>query len=259
MDEALTQDDGVNLSVEELDRCWEVTQDQDRASKIEKAFFKTQRDVKIATTFMSYVALRKLNFQQLENALGTSLSVVIKGYATLRDAKLAESSYDKVVMWTGGSYDYDDVVRALVRLDRPEMRPGTSGQRGKTVPTYFTDPEVDVATIVPGSESWTQPSTDRPNWTRFSTHCKRTSTSARTERRRSHVFARSPSRAFFYMTDEGQETIEEKEVPQILCRLDQLSDILGTRLSERISMLRRSPEVSSAPDAVQAAEIRDRA
>ena len=77
---------------------------------------------------------------------------MIKGYATLRHAKLAESSYDKVVMWTGGSYDYDDVVRALVRLDRPEMRPGTSGQSGKTVPTYFPDPEVDAPTIVPGSE-----------------------------------------------------------------------------------------------------------
>ena len=67
---------------------------------------------------------------------------MIKGYATLRDAKLSESSYDKVVMWTGGSYDYDDVVRALVRLDRPEMRPGTSGQIGKTIPTYFFGPGI---------------------------------------------------------------------------------------------------------------------
>ena len=54
------------------------------------------------------------------------------------------NSYDKVVMWTGGSYDYDDVMRALVRLDRPEMRPGTSGQSGKTVPTYVVDPELDA-------------------------------------------------------------------------------------------------------------------
>ena len=67
-------------------------------------------------------------------------------------------------MWSGGSHDYDDVVRALVRLDRPEMRPGTSRQSGKTVPTYFTDPEVDAPTIVPGSELWTQSSMDRPHW-----------------------------------------------------------------------------------------------
>ena len=164
MDDALVQDDGIGLIVEELDRCWEVTQDQDRASNIEKAFFETQRDVKMETTFMSCVTRRKLNFQHLEHALGTSLPAVIKGYATLRDAKLAESSNDKVVMWTGGCYDNDDVVRALVRSDRHEMRPGTSGQSGKTVPTYFIDPEVDAPTIVPGSEFWTQPSMDRPHW-----------------------------------------------------------------------------------------------
>ena len=89
---------------------------------------------------------------------------MIKGYATLRDARLAESSYDKVVMWTGGSYDYDDVVRALVRLDLPEMRPGASGQSGKTIPTYFVDPEVDAPTVVSGSEIWTQASMDQPHW-----------------------------------------------------------------------------------------------
>ena len=58
-----------------------------------------------------------------------------------------------MVMWTGGSYDYDDVVRALVRLDRSEMRPGTSGQSGKTVPTCFSDPEADAPTPAPGSEA----------------------------------------------------------------------------------------------------------
>ena len=164
MDDAMVQDDRIDFDVKELDRCWEVTQDQDKASKVEKAFFETQWGVKMETTFMSYVARRKLSCQQLENALGTSLPTVIKGYATLRDAKLAESSYDKVLMWTGGSYDYDDVVQALVRLDRLEMRPGTSGQSGKTVPTYFTDPEVDASKIAPGSEFWTQPSMDRPHW-----------------------------------------------------------------------------------------------
>ena len=164
MDDALVQDDGIDLIGEELDRCWEVTQDQDKASKVEKAIFETQRDVKMETTFMSHVARRKLNFQKLENAMRMPLSGVIKVYATLRDAKLAENSYDKVVMWTGGSYDYDDVMRALVRLDRPEMPPGTSGQSGKTVPIYFTDPEVDAPTIVPGSEFWTQSCMDRTHW-----------------------------------------------------------------------------------------------
>ena len=57
-----------------------------------KAFYDSQRDVKMEKTFMSFVARRKHNFQHLENALGTPLPAVIKGYATLRDAKLAESS-----------------------------------------------------------------------------------------------------------------------------------------------------------------------
>ena len=188
--------------MEELDRCWEVTQDQDKVSKIEKAFFETQRDVKMETTFMSYVARRKLNFQQLENALGTPLPAVIKGYATLRDAKLAESSYDKVVMWTGGGYDYDDVVRALVRLDRPEMRPGTSGQSCKTVPTYFTDPEVDAPTISRFRDL------DPTKYGPITDFCEDGETAT----------AREGAIAIpgvFYTTDDGQEAIEENEVPQI--------------------------------------------
>ena len=47
MDDALVQDDGIDLLMEELDRCWEVTQDQDKALKIEKAFFETQKYVKM--------------------------------------------------------------------------------------------------------------------------------------------------------------------------------------------------------------------
>ena len=41
-------------------------------------------------------------------------------------------------------------------------------------------------------------------------------------------------------------------------RLDQLSDILGTGLSERSSTLHRRPEVSSVPDVAKVAESRDR-
>ena len=62
MDDALIQDDGTERIVEELDRCWEVTQDQDKAAKIEKALYETHRDVKTETTFMSYVARGKLNY-----------------------------------------------------------------------------------------------------------------------------------------------------------------------------------------------------
>ena len=51
-------------------------------------------------------------------------------------------------MWTGGRYDNDDVMRALEQSDRPDIRPGTSGQNGKIILTYFTDLEVDAPTIV---------------------------------------------------------------------------------------------------------------
>ena len=81
MDEALMQDDGIDLIVVDLDRCWEVPQDQDKASKIEKALYETQRDPKTETTFMFYVTRRKLNFQQLDNALGTPVPAVIKEHA----------------------------------------------------------------------------------------------------------------------------------------------------------------------------------
>ena len=46
MDDAMIQDDGVDLIVAELNRCWEVTQDQDKTSKIERSLFETKRDVK---------------------------------------------------------------------------------------------------------------------------------------------------------------------------------------------------------------------
>ena len=162
LDDVFIQDDGFDLIKGKPDRCWEVTQDEDKASKIEKALFETHRDVKTQITVM-YVVRRKLNIQQQENALGTPLPVVVNGDATLRDAKLAESSNDKVVMWTDGSNDYDDVMRAPVLLDRPEMRPGT-GHCGKTVPTHHTDPEADASAAALVSEFWMQPHIDHVHW-----------------------------------------------------------------------------------------------
>ena len=118
-------------------------------------------------------------------------------------------------MWTGGSYDYDDVVRALVRLDPLEMRPGTSGQSGKTVPTYFTVPEVDARTIVSSPPNYGQSSMDRPHWNEILDalqedvdFCEEGET----------TIARDGAIAIpvvFYITDDGQEAIEENEVPQM--------------------------------------------
>ena len=169
-------------------------------------------------TTLHVIARRKLNFQQLENALGTPLPAVIKGYTTLRDAKRTESSYDKVVMWTGGSCDYDDVVRALVRLDRPEMRPGTSGQNGKTVPTYFTDPEVNAPTIRSRFRDFdtTKQSVDRPHRNEVLDALQEDVDFCEDEET---TIARDGAIAIpgvFCITDDGLEAIQENEVPQII-------------------------------------------
>ena len=77
--------------------------------------------------------------------------------------------------------------------------------------------------------------------TRFSTHCKRTPTSARTERRRSHAMERSLSRAVSTLPTMVRRQLERTRYRRYYCRLDQLPDTLGTGLYERISMLRRRP------------------
>ena len=55
----------------------------------------------------------------------------------MRDAKLSEGNSDKVVMWTGGSYEYDDVIRALLLLDGPEIQLGTTFRTA--TPVYFSE------------------------------------------------------------------------------------------------------------------------
>ena len=81
MEDALVQDDGIDWIVEELDRCWEVTH-EDKASKIENALYETQRYVKLETTFMSYVARRKLNSSTIGKCTG---NVTACGDQGLRD------------------------------------------------------------------------------------------------------------------------------------------------------------------------------
>ena len=95
--------------------------------------------------------------------------------------------------------------------------------------------------------------------TRFSTHCKRMPISARTERRRSQRDGAIAIQAFSTIMTMDRKQLKNMRYRRNCCRLDQLSDILGTGLSERISILRRSPEDSSAPDEVKVVEIKDRA
>ena len=120
-------------------------------------------------------------------------------------------------------------MRALVRLVHPEMRPGTSGQSGKTVPTYFTDPEVDASTIAPGSEIWTQPSMDRPHWNEILDALQEDVNFCEDrERRQSHAMGRSPFRVFSTSPTMVRRQLKRTRYRRYYCRLDQLSDILGS-------------------------------
>ena len=65
--------------------------------------------------------------------------------------------------------------------------------------------------------------------TRFLTYCKRTSISARTERRRSHAMERSPSRAVSTLPTMVRRQLKRMRNRRYYCRLDQFSDILGIR------------------------------
>ena len=188
----------------------------------------------------------------------SSLPAVIKVYATLRDAKLTESSYDKVVMWTGGSHDYDVVMRALVRLDCPEMRPGTRGQNGKTAPVYFTDPEANAPTPALGSEVHIQPSIDRPHWNEVLDALQEDvdfcedgeTTIARDGAIAIPVFST-------LLTMVRRRPRKRTKCQRYYCRFSlPTSWISGP--SERSSTRHRRLEVSWVPDVVQAAESRDR-
>ena len=83
-------------------------------------------------------------------------------------------------------------------------------------PTYFTDPEVDAPTIVPGSEICTQPSMDRPHWKEILDALQEDVDFCEDEET---TIARDGGIAIpgvFCISDDGQEAIEENEVPVTL-------------------------------------------
>ena len=64
---------------------------------------------------------------------------------------------------------------------------------------------------------------------------------------------------FFYNNDDGQETIEENEVLQIILQVRPAFWHPGHRAVREDLNVAQTSRVSSAPDEVQVAEIRDRA
>ena len=98
MDEALMQDDGIGLIFAELDRCWEVTQDQDKASKIDKALLR-DLDGPLRRKQLSCLTSSGENstFNSCFMRWGPQLAAVIKGYATLTAA--ARKVVDMTRVW----------------------------------------------------------------------------------------------------------------------------------------------------------------
>ena len=88
MDDALVQDDGIDLIVDELDRCWDVTQDQDKASKIEKALFETQRDVKNGNDLHVLRGTEEAQFSTVGKCTGDAITGGDQG---LRDSARRET------------------------------------------------------------------------------------------------------------------------------------------------------------------------
>ena len=52
--------------------------------------------------------------------MGEALPSVTQGYVILRKAELNKDSHDKVVTWTDGSNERDNVIKAFLRLDHIE-------------------------------------------------------------------------------------------------------------------------------------------
>ena len=115
MDDAVVQDVGIDLIVAELNRCWEVTHDQDNASKIDEALFETQRDVKMEATFMSLV--EGTQFSTVGKCIG---DVTISSDQGLRDTARRETCRKQLPQ--GG-----DVDRWQLRLRRRHASAGAVG------------------------------------------------------------------------------------------------------------------------------------
>ena len=106
--------------------------------------------------------------------------------------------------------------------------------------------EVDQSTIVPGSEIWTH-----PVWTDHTEILEALLEDVDVCEDGETTIARDGAiaiRGFSASPAMVRRQLKKTRYHRYYCRLDQLSGTLGTGPSERISMLPRSPEVSSVPD-----------
>lgn len=94
--------------------------DEDVPDAMEKGLYWTVRDPKMERD-TTYLNRERLGWRVLERFNLTALARV-KGCTLRLFARMDDRSSDKLITWTGGSYDFETIMRAIVMLDRPDSR-----------------------------------------------------------------------------------------------------------------------------------------
>ncbi|CAE8633673.1 unnamed protein product, partial [Polarella glacialis] len=73
-------------------------------------------------SFLKYISRVKAQFKDLSDE-GVNLGENAKGYILFRSAQLEESDRNKLETWTEGCYDFNIVNKALLKLDKVQVKP----------------------------------------------------------------------------------------------------------------------------------------
>ncbi|CAE8581799.1 unnamed protein product [Polarella glacialis] len=73
-------------------------------------------------SFLKYISRVKAQFKDLSDE-GVNLGENAKGYILFRFAQLEESDRNKLETWTEGCYDFNIVSKALLKLDKGQVKP----------------------------------------------------------------------------------------------------------------------------------------
>ena len=109
---------------------------------IEKALFVSECQRHGNETMVQYISRKKVLFNELEKAK-CPLPSNAKGYLLLRDAKISERAWDMIDTWTRGTYEFNDILEALRKLERPV--PGRSKSHLAGMSGYVSADIVDSA------------------------------------------------------------------------------------------------------------------
>ena len=66
---------------------------------------------------VNYIARKRVLIRDMEKHF--TLPTELKGYMTLREAKLNDTAWDTVENWTEGKYDFDGVCEKHRKLEFP--------------------------------------------------------------------------------------------------------------------------------------------